>query len=349
MPTDPVLPWLAKPKRPIGWGIVGPGEIAQVFARAVNASGAGLIAYTVSRSLDRSQSFAEQFGGHATTHLEAMLDDDQVEAVYIATPHPMHAAAVEAALRSRKAVLCEKPMTTSLAGTQRLIRLSRSTGTPLVEAWMYRTHPQIARLLELVSTGAIGRVQEVEAVFGWASGGNLRERLTSPELGGGVILDIGGYPASFATMIARAVCGTTQAEPVVTSAIGHRIDTGVELHAECSVSFDDQLIATLKASAMTKLGLRATVRGERGAITLPQAFLPDERRDGRHAPIILSTAAGEHTETVSSPYDCFALEAIAVAHLIESRGNEPKWPMVDHSDSLAIAGLLDAWAAALPA
>ncbi len=328
--------------RPIGWGIVGPGEIAGVFARAIHRSGVGDIRGVFGRSPERSQHYADAFGGTPRHSLDDLLGDDRVQAVYIATPHPMHFAAAKRAISAGKAVLCEKPMTTSAPETSDLIDLAHQSGTPLVEAWMYRTHPQIARAIDLIESGTIGAVRRINAAFGVSCEASTPDRLRLPSLGGGVIYDIGGYPLSAITMLAGAL-GHRFDSISLRSAHGARIDTGVEIDAEAALSIEGEIEVRVACSFRRPLGLFVEIEGDDGTLTLPSAFLPGGDREGTRGEITLTTKAGRVTESPSSEHCCYSLEAIEVARLIESGGTEPARPMVGHAESIAIATLIDAW------
>ncbi len=329
--------------RPIGWGVVGPGEIAGVFARALARSGVGVIKGVLGRTQERTQAYADRYGGRVARSLDDLLAMDNIGAVYIATPHPMHAEAAGAALKAYRAVLCEKPMTTDAQATGALVSLSRATRTPLVEAWMYRTHPQIARAIELVQRGVIGRVRRIEAGFGVACEDRTPERLRSPALGGGVIYDIGGYPLSAVTMLVRAL-GHGLESVALGDAQGQLIDTGVEIDAEASLSIAGEIPVRVSCSFRRALGLFIEIECEAGTISLPSAFLPGGDREGTLGEITITDSAGSRTtERLASDHCCYSMEAIEVARLISTSGSEPVWPMVGHDESIAIASLVDTW------
>ena len=331
------------PPAPIGWGVVGPGEIASVFARALARSGAGAIRGVFGRTTATAERFAQTFGGDVSPSLDELLAMEGVDAVYIATPHPMHAEAAHAALDAGMAVLCEKPMTTSAQATGALLEHSRTCDVPLVEAWMYRTHPQIARAIELVTNGAIGRIRRIDAGFGVACEDQTPERLRSPELGGGVIYDIGGYPLSAVTMLARAI-GHGFDAIAIDSAEGSLIDTGVEIDTEASLTIAGEIPVRVSCSFRRPLGLFVEVTGDAGTITLPSAFLPGGDREGTRGEVAITNKVGDRvSEFPLSEHCCYSMEAVEVARLVETREVQPAWPMVAHDESLAIASLIDAW------
>ena len=151
-----------------------------------------------------------------------MLADPDIDAIYIATPHPFHAEWAIKAAEAGKHVLCEKPMALTAFEADAMIHAARKAGTFLGEAFMYRLHPQTERLVELVRTGAIGEVRMIKSSFGFAMPGFQPEhRLFANDLAGGGILDVGGYPVSMARLIAGAAAGKPFAEPDKVAGTAH--------------------------------------------------------------------------------------------------------------------------------
>ena len=140
--------------------------------------------------------------------MRRLLADPEVDAIYIATPHPSHAEWAIKAAEAGKHVLCEKPMGLTAFEADAMIHAARKAGTFLGEAFMYRLHPQTLKLVELVKSGAIGEVRMIRSSFGFAMPGFMPEhRLYANDLAGGGILDVGGYPVSMARLIAGAAVG----------------------------------------------------------------------------------------------------------------------------------------------
>ncbi len=137
-----------------------------------------------------------------------------MEAVYIATPHPMHADWALKAAKAGKHILCEKPLTMNHPDSARVVDAARRNRVFLMEAFMYRCHPQTARLVELIRKKCVGEVRLIQASFCFEAPVDVHHRLFNPRLGGGGILDIGCYPVSMARLIAGAVLGKPFAEPL---------------------------------------------------------------------------------------------------------------------------------------
>src|SRR5690606_25708656 len=146
---------------------------------------------------------------------DALLANPEVQAVYISTPHPMHAQWAVRAARAGKHILCEKPLTMNYWSAMAVVEAARQNEVFLMEAFMYRCHPQTQKLAELIARGAIGEVKVIQATFSFGAGFDPNGRVYNNALGGGGLLDVGCYCTSMARMIAGAATGQQQsAEPI---------------------------------------------------------------------------------------------------------------------------------------
>lgn len=337
------------PVSPLRWGILSTGRIAGVFARALAVSRHGQLVAVGSRSAAEATRFAAEHGlppsaAHPT--YDALLADPAVEAVYIATPHPQHVEWTERAAAAGKHVLCEKPAALDLAGTTRMVAAARAADVLFMEAFMYRCHPQTARVVELVRSGAIGRLRHATLAFGFRAPYSATGRLWSRALGGGGILDVGCYPMSFARLLAGAAAGLDQAaEPVaITGTADLHPETGVDAVAGATVRFADGFVAQLTAAIGVATDNTARLFGERGRIEIDHPWILDRRggpetirlwREGATAPEMITTTAG----------DLYALEADAFAETL--RAGRRAVPAMTPEDTLGNLAALDAWRAAV--
>lgn len=199
---------------PLRWGIIGPGGIARAFAGGVAHSRTGKLVAIATRD-PQKPGLADAFpGARIIEGYDAMLADPEVEAIYIATPHPSHAEWAIKAAEAGKHVLVEKPLALTAFEADAVFHAARKAGTFAGEAFMYRLHPQTAKLVELIKAGAIGEVRVIKSSFGFAMPRfDPSHRLYANELAGGGILDVGCYPVSMARLIAGAASGKPFAEP----------------------------------------------------------------------------------------------------------------------------------------
>jgi predicted dehydrogenase len=156
----------------VQWGIIGPGAIAQNFADGLAGSEAGVLAAIGSRSAERRQDFGDRHGIAAERRYAdypALVADPGIDAVYVATPHPWHAELAILAMRAGKAVLVEKPAGMTAAEVVTLTEVAAQEGVLFAEAFMYRCHPQIARVLEIIASGEIGEITHIRTAFGFSA------------------------------------------------------------------------------------------------------------------------------------------------------------------------------------
>jgi predicted dehydrogenase len=199
---------LTAPDNKLRWGIIGTGNIASRFASQVPTSAANTVVAVGSRSIDSANAFADKWD-IANRHgsYDDLLADPEVDAVYIATPHPMH---VEWAIKTAEAgkhVLCEKPLAINKAWAEAMIEAAVANDVFLMEAYMYRCLPQTKLIAQLVRDGELGTVHQIQATFAFASSYRPESRIFADELAGGGILDVGGYPVSMARLIVGAATG----------------------------------------------------------------------------------------------------------------------------------------------
>jgi len=283
------------------------------------------VAAVGSRDRDRAVALAHELGAQgAHGSYAALVDDPSVDAVYVATPHPQHAAVVEAALQAGRAVLCEKPLTAGLAETERLLDVASSSGGFLMEAVWMRFNPLVQRLADLVARGELGEIRSLTATFGFRAPYDPTGRLWAPGLGGGALLDLGIYTVD----LAQLLLGT----PTLVEARGSCAPTGVDAESSLLLSFTDGARALLAQSLVADLPGTAEVVGRRGWARLGPAF---------HAAteLVVQTDAGRSQDTIGDARAGYVgeLEEVArcrAAGLAES-------PRMPHSASLADMRVLD--------
>ena len=205
----------------VRWGIAATGGIAASFARAIPlVEGGGLVA-VCSRSTEKAKRFAAEFAvPRAHGSYEALADDPEVDAVYIATPHSRHAADSILFLEAGKHVLCEKPFTLNTAQARRVFEVARLNDRFIMEAMWTRFLPSYERLAQVIADERIGQPLMVEADFGFRSEIDPDHRHFDLAQGGGALLDLGIYPLQLSTLVFGA--------PDRISAIGNVGVTGVD-------------------------------------------------------------------------------------------------------------------------
>jgi len=253
----------------IRWGVLAPGRIAHTFASELAlVSDAELVA-TGSRNLERASGFAAEFGGTAHGSYEALVNDPQVDVVYVASPHALHDQHTRLALAAGKPVLCEKPMTLDADSTALLFDEAAARGLFLMEAMWTACHPTIRKLLALLATGEYGTARQVHADLGMVVETDPSDRLLDPALGAGALLDMGIYPLT----LAHLVLG----EPEQLAATANLSASGIDLDVAIAGRYPGGATAALTAS-MTAISPRtASVATELGHFDLPPGFHHPDR------------------------------------------------------------------------
>ncbi len=329
----------------LGWGILSTGRIAGIFARGVAQSRHGRLAAVGSRTTAAAEKFAAEFGvPRAHGSYEALLADPDVQAVYIATPHPQHLAWIIRAAEAGKHVLCEKPLGLNHAEAMVAAEACRSHSVLLMEAFMYRCHPQTVKILELVRSGALGEVKLVQATFGFNAGFNATSRLWANAAGGGGILDVGCYTTSFVRLIAGAAAGAPFLDPVAVSGAGQlHPETGVDAYAAATLKFATGLVAQVATSVCVSQDNSTRIYGTAGMLHVPSPWIPPN--EGATAKIHLHKNGAVEDIEIHTSAHLYGLEADAVAEALARGAREvPAMPVADTLGNLAT---LDAWRAAI--
>ena len=274
----------------LNWGVMGAGGIAYVFCNGMRFTDTGQIFAVASRTQERKDRLANDFGiPRQYNDYADLLTDDDIDAVYIATIHPLHVEWAIKCAEAGKHLLIEKPISMNSAETAAMVNAARENDVFLMEAFMYRCHPQIAKMVELIQDGTIGDVQTIRATFGYRSGFNPQSRLYNREMGGGGILDIGCYTASMARKIAGAAANKLFLNPISVKGNGKIGPTGVDHIAAATLKFENDIIAEIICAVECNYGSGVTIYGTEGTLTIPNPWLPSSPCRGARIPLPLDT------------------------------------------------------------
>lgn len=310
----------------VRWGILGTGGIARAFALGLKHAPGAVLAAVGSRTPDSAGTFARELGiEHAYGSYTALADAPDVDIVYIATPHPMHAENALLALGGGKAVLCEKPFTMNRREAGEVVALARAKGLFLMEAMWTRFMPALAEVKRIMASGEIGAVTQVHADFGYSATLDPEHRVNKLALGGGALLDLGIYPLS----IACALLG--QVESVRAQAIF--TDTGVDATTAFTMKHAGGTLSVCSCSMRARSASELIVSGTRGSIRMHRMFHLAER-------ITVELQDGS-SRTIPTPYlgNGYTHEAIEAGRCLREGLREH--PSMTLDDSLALMALLD--------
>jgi aryl-alcohol dehydrogenase-like predicted oxidoreductase/predicted dehydrogenase len=344
LPNSDEIKREASMSRTLSWGIMGTGHIAGVFAHGVQQSQTGTLVAVGSRLQATADTFGETWHiPHRYNRYEDVLADPSVQAVYLAIPHPFHAEWAIKAAEAGKHILCEKPIALNHAEAMAVVEAAQRQDVFLMEAYMYRCHPQTRKLLELIRSGVIGQVRVIQATFSFQVASHPEGRLLNNTLGGGGILDVGGYCTSIARLIAGAAMGQAVAEPVQVAAVGHVGEvTRVDEYTIASLLFPNDIVAQLFTGVQVNGENVVRVFGSEGAMTLSSPWLP---RTGEDLSIFVKKNQEATIECIAidNMRDQYALEVDTVAAHLDAR----QAPAMSWSDTLGNMKTLDRWRAAL--
>ncbi|WUJ71252.1 aldo/keto reductase [Kribbella soli] len=325
------------------WGIIGTGNIASRFASQVPTSKTNEVVAVGSRSLDSANAFADKWDiAHRHGSYDDLLADETVDAVYIATPHPMH---VEWAIKTAEAgkhVLCEKPLAINRAWSEAMIEAAVRNDVFLMEAFMYRCLPQTKLVAQLVRDGEIGTVHQIQATFAFAAGFRPESRIFADELAGGGILDVGGYPVSYSRLIAGVAAGQPFADPAAVSAVGHVGETGVDEWSVATLFFDGGVTAQVSTGVRLADQNQVRIFGSEGYLVVEDPWFGG---DGKPNHVTLHKVGEEPRDISAEPALIYAAEAEAVQAAIQAGAKEA--PEMSWADTLGNLTVQDQWRAAI--
>lgn len=325
----------------IRWGVIGAGGIARTFVKNLGTETTGRLVAVASRRRASAQALAQNQPGAAVfDEVMDLLRSPEVDVVYIATPHPAHAALAIAAAEAGRHVLCEKPAGMNYAETLAMVEAARRAGVFFMEAFMYRCHPQTAAAVEIVRSGELGRVRLIEASFCFRADYDPRSRLFDPAQGGGAILDVGCYTVSAARLLAAAALGVEVAEPLSVKGSAQVNPAGTDSLATAILEFPGGILARVTAATEMDQPHRVVVQGDEGSLTLDNPWFP-----GSRGGLTLRSACGEKTRRrlFHRGPDPYAREAATVVAAMRAGKQQAAPPAPDWNDTLANAKTLDLW------
>jgi predicted dehydrogenase len=310
----------------VRWGIIGTGKIARAFAAALKDTPGAVLVAVASRSPDAAQAFGWEFGARAAyAGYRNLVDAPDVDLVYIATPHPMHAENALMALDAGKGVLCEKPFTMNLGEASQVIALARAKNLFLMEAMWTRFLPAMAEVRRIIDSGEIGKPHQVVADFGFKADFAPEHRIFNPALGGGALLDLGVYPLS----IAAALLGPIRS----VGAQAEMGPTGVDVQTGFTLKHEGGGMSVCSCSLRARTPGELTVSGERGYVRMNTMFyraqsLSVELDDGTSREVPTPYLGNGYVHQAIEAQRCF------LAGLIES-------PVMPHGETLAVMAVMD--------
>jgi predicted dehydrogenase len=308
------------------WGILGAGRIADKFCTALTVTPGSEVYAVASRDGAKATDYVERYQGTvAYDHYEALMADENVDIIYIATPHVFHFDHTMACLRHQKPVLCEKPMSLTYAQTKEMINEAASAKLFLMEGMWTSCMPFIEKIEQLIKEGAIGTPRYIAADFGFSSVPDPASRLYDKKLGGGSLMDVGIYPLFLATLLFG--------EPATLQTVSKLTETGVDEFMNMVLEYPGGQTAHLLSSIGFNTPIEATIIGTTGRIHIHNPWF-------KATDITLYSNDGR-VEQFSMPHQSngFEHEIKEVMHCLDNGLLESsKWP---HRLTLTVSRLME--------
>jgi predicted dehydrogenase len=307
-------------------GIIGAGWIAAKMAAALAPLKDYCVYAIASRSQQKADAFAAEWGVEkAYGSYEELVDDPQVDLVYVATPHSHHYDHAMLAVSRHKAVLVEKAFTANARQAEALLAAARREGVFVTEAIWTRYMPLSMKVGELMRSGIIGEPRVLTATLCYAM--EQKERVLRPELCGGALLDLGVYVLNFA----RMYFGTDIAKTVTNCIMG---PTGVDMHESISLTYRDGKMANLQAGALCLNDRQGIISGTEGYIRVDNVNCPELVEVYRNYELV------ERHERPADMVNGYEYQVMECRRAMEA--GELESPMMPHHETLAIMQQMDA-------
>ena len=326
----------------IKWGIIGSGNIADAFAHSVKYCQDSDLVSVFGRNEEAVKQFSAKFTIKSYTNLDSFFTSDEIDAVYIATPHSSHFTYSLEAIKNNKHILCEKPLTMNYLESMTLLSLAKEAKVFLMEAYMYRTHPQTFNILDHLDL--FKNTQEkifIESSFGFSAELPKEHRLRNPLLGGGAILDVGCYPLSMVKLIAGNLQGMPFADPESIIATGRLDETGVDLQSEAHLVFSDQIEAKISCAIDEEYSNDLKIKSGNLELIVEQPWHCGQFQDGNSSIKILDSGNLIKEVSYLDTVGLFTREIDHASKCIQEEKFESA--LVSHADTQSNMLWLDKW------
>ena len=340
----------------VKWGIIGLGNIALKFSEGFQYTKNAKLFAISSRNKNKLQAFKNKFqidDNYCFTNYDSLLECKDLDIIYIALPHSLHYEWVMKSIEKEKNILVEKPATVNFLQMENIKNNLKNKNIFFSEAFMYRYHPQISKVVDLLKNNVIGNLVSMESLFGFDALGrkkifgiklnklkkkpNRNNRLYNKELGGGAILDLGCYPVSFSILIASLI---SKFDFIKTKVLNKKKEigpTGVDMNSFAELDFGNNFRSTIGVSFTQNLGNKTKIIGTKGELVLEDTWSPSN--------LSLIQINGENKETIE--IEChnniYTYEIEALSKCILENKKEPDFPGMTINETLENMKILDEW------
>ena len=337
----------------VKWGIIGLGGIASKFADGFQFTKNARLFAISSKNENKLLEFKNKFQideNYCFSNYDSLLECKDLDIVYIALPHSFHHEWVIKSIEKGKNILVEKPATVNFSQMENIKNNLKNKNIFFSEAFMYRYHPQIPKIVDLLKNKIIGNLISMESVFGFNAitkrrifgikfkkKPNKYNRLFSKELGGGAILDIGCYPVSFSIFVASLISKIDFNRIEVLNKKKEIGPTGVDMDSFAELNFGNNFKSKVSASLIKDLGKKTKIIGTKGELIIEDTWSPTN--------ISLINVTGENKETIKIKChnNVYAYEIDTLSTCILENKKEPNFPGMTINETLENMRILDKW------
>ena len=337
----------------VKWGIIGLGGIASKFADGFQFTKNARLFAISSKNENKLLEFKNKFQideNYCFSNYDSLLECKDLDIVYIALPHSFHHEWVIKSIEKGKNILVEKPATVNFSQMENIKNNLKNKNIFFSEAFMYRYHPQIPKIVDLLKNKIIGNLISMESFFGFNAltkrkifgikfkkKPNKYNRLFSKELGGGAILDIGCYPVSFSIFVASLISKIDFNRIEVLNKKKEIGPTGVDMNSFAELNFGNNFKSKVFASLIKNLGKKTKIIGTKGELIIEDTWSPTN--------ISLINVTGENKETIKIKChnNVYAYEIDTLSTCILENKKEPNFPGMTINETLENMRILDKW------
>ncbi len=326
----------------VRWGIIGTGSIANAFAHSIKHCNHSELISVFGRNKETLQTFSQKFHITGINDIGELVASTVIDAIYIATPHSSHFEYALKAINNNKHVLCEKPIAMNHIESMVLFGLAKDHGVFLMEAYMYRTHPQTFNILKNIERlcGTDEKV-EINSSFGFQAEIPKDHRLRNPILGGGAIMDVGCYPLSMSKLLAGRILNKPYADPISIEAIGNLDETGVDSNSKARILFSENIEANISCAINEEYENNLEIISGDYKLSVSQPWHCGQFQDGYSSIKVYSKNKLVDEISYNDEVGLFTREIDHASECILN--NKLESDLISHADSQSIMLWLDKW------
>ena len=336
----------------VNWGIIGLGNIAIHIANALKFTTNSRLLGIASKDQSKIAKFKIEFNlddSYCFNNYENLINCNEIDAIYIALPNSLHCELIKNCIDRNKKILVEKPVTINLLELENIKKEYDTKNIFFAEGFMYRHHPQILKIIELLNEDIIGNLISMKSNFGkdilykknffglkTIKKPKKENRLFSKELGGGAILDLGCYPVSLSLLIASLKLNLDLKNIELLNIKKNFGNTEVDIDSYLEINFDNKFRSHVAASFTKNLGKESEITGDKGKLII---------KDSWHGkPSIIKIINKDEKEfEVKSEHNVYYYQMKNISKNILENKKKPDYPAMNFEDSLINMNIIDKW------